>query len=255
MIVKTIKTDKITASYGSLESLLDKSLGSFEDNSVLAITSKVAAICEGRVIPVEGIDKSQLVEQESDYYLPKNLSKYGFSFTILHNTLIPAAGIDLSNGDGKYVLWPKDPQKTVNSVREYLVKRFGIKNVGVILTDSTARPLHYGTEGVTIRYSGFLPNNNYVGKPDLFGRLLEVSISNIVDALASAAVVVMGEGSEQTPLAVISDIPFVKFQDRNPTLEEIKGFYLEHMEDDLFEPFLRQMGWQKGQRQKNSNEA
>jgi F420-0:gamma-glutamyl ligase len=56
----------------------------------------------------------------------------------------------------------------------------------------------------------------------------------------------MGEGAEQTPIAVISDIPFVAFQDHDPTLEELKKFYLEHMEDDLFEPFLRQMGWREG---------
>jgi len=56
----------------------------------------------------------------------------------------------------------------------------------------------------------------------------------------------MGEGTEQTPFAVISDLPFVDFQDQDPTDKELKQFYLEHMEDDLFEPFLRQMGWQEG---------
>jgi len=187
-----------------------------------------------------------LVAREADYYLPENLSKYGFSFTIIHNTLVPAAGVDLSNGNGNYVLWPLDPQKTVNEVRQYLRKRFGLNKVGVILTDSTARPLHFGTEGVAIRYSGFASSNNYIGTPDLFGRKLEVSISNVVDGLASAAVVVMGEGTEQTPFAVISDLPFVDFQDQDPTDKELKQFYLEHMEDDLFEPFLRQMGWQEG---------
>jgi F420-0:gamma-glutamyl ligase len=35
---------------------------------------------------------------------------------------------------------------------------------------------------------------------------------NVADALAAAAVLVMGEGSEQTPLVVIGDVPFVTFQ-------------------------------------------
>ena len=246
MIVKAIKTRKVTAGSGTLQQLLDESLNELEEGSIVAITSKVAAICEGRIVPTEKIDKKDLVAREADYYLPENLSKYGFSFTIIHNTLVPAAGVDLSNGNGNYVLWPLDPQKTVNEVRQYLRKRFGLNKVGVILTDSTARPLHFGTEGVAIRYSGFAGSNNYIGTPDLFGRKLEVSISNVVDGLASAAVVVMGEGTEQTPFAVISDVPFVDFQDHDPTDKELKQFYLEHMEDDLFEPFLRQMGWQEG---------
>jgi len=246
--VAAVKTQKVLAGQSGLLKLLDKYLDEFKDGSVLAITSKVVALCENRVVPAGQADKKALVIQEADYYLPENLSKYGFSFTILHNTLVPAAGIDLSNGAGNYVLWPADPQKSANEVREYLAKRFGLKNVGVIITDSTARPLHYGTEGIGIRYSGFLPSNNYVGQPDLFGRKLEVSVSNVFDALAAAAVVVMGEGSEQTPLAVIEDVPFVQFQDRNPTREELDKFFIDHMKDDLFEPFLRQMGWQKGGR-------
>lgn len=248
MIVNTIRTKKVVAGADSLEKLLDEHLTDLAENSILVITSKVAAICEGRVVPAEGTDKNKLIKQEADYFLPDNLSKYGFSFTITHHTLIPAAGIDLSNGNGNFVLWPADPQATANRVQHYLLKRFDLKDAGVILTDSTARPLHYGTEGVGIAYSGFAPSKNYIGTPDLFGRKLEVSIANVLDALAAAAVVVMGEGAEATPLAVLSDVPFVEFQDHDPTESELKGFYLEHMEDDLFAPFLQNMPWQKGHR-------
>lgn len=214
----------------------------------MAVTSKIVAICEGRTIPIDEADKKDLVARESDYYLPSYLSKYDFNFTITHRTLIPSAGIDESNGDGHFILWPKDPGASANNIYRYLKKRFGLNNVGVIITDSTARPLHYGTEGVAIAFSGFNPSNDYRGTPDLFGRTLEVSVSNIADALASAAVVVMGEGTERTPLAVIEDIPFVKFQDHEPTKEELDKFFLNHYEDDLFEPFLKSMPWEKGGR-------
>ncbi len=235
-----------------LMELLDKYIAELKEGSVVAITSKVAAICEGRTIPADQADKKELVKKEADYYLPAALSKFDFSFTILHHTMVPEAGIDLSNGNGHYVLWPGNPQKTANEARKFLQNKFHLKNVGVVITDSTARPLHYGTEGVAIGYSGFAPSNNYVGTPDLFGRKLEVSISNVVDALASAAVLVMGEGSEQTPLAIIEELPFVNFQDHDPTKEELEGFYLEHFEDDLFEPFLANMDWQKGGRKATS---
>jgi dihydrofolate synthase / folylpolyglutamate synthase len=248
MIVRPVRTDKILSGNGDIFEVLDMHLKEVKEETVVAITSKIVAICEGRTVPINEAEKEDLVIRESDYYLPAHISKYGFSFTITHNTLIPVAGIDESNGNGDYILWPADPQQSANAIRAYFVKRFGLKKIGVIITDSTARPLHYGTEGVAISYSGFSPLNDYVGQKDLFGREFKVSVANIADGLASSAVLVMGEGTEQTPIALITEVPFAEFQDRDPTDAELKKFYLEHMEDDLFAPFLRNMGWQKGGR-------
>jgi F420-0:gamma-glutamyl ligase len=55
----------------------------------------------------------------------------------------------------------------------------------------------------------------------------------------------MGEGDEQTPLALLEDLPFVKFQQRNPTDEEIASLRIAR-EDDIFWPFLRNGSWHKG---------
>jgi dihydrofolate synthase / folylpolyglutamate synthase len=251
VIVTPVKTRKVLAGQGSLEELLDESLDKLSEKSIVAITSKVVGICEGRVVPVGSVEKEALVKQESDFFLNPKLSKHQMSFTITHNTLVPVAGIDESNGNGNYILWPKNPQESANRVREYLSKRFRLKNVGVVITDSTVRPLHYGTEGVAIAFSGFMPMNDYIGQPDLFGRPFKVSKSNLPDALASTAVLVMGEGTEQTPIAIIKDLPFIKFLSRNPIPAELKSFYLDHMEDDLFAPFLKNAPWQKGGRDGN----
>ena len=196
MIVKAFKTDKIVPGRTIFE-VLDKYLPDVPEKSVVAITSKIVGICEGRVIPIGQARKQDLVVEEADFYLPENLSKYGFSFTITHHTLIPAAGIDESNGNGNYVLWPKDPQKSANGIRHYLAEKFKLKEIGVVITDSTARPLHYGTEGVAIGYSGFSPSNDYVGQKDLFGREFKVSISNVVDGLASAVAVLARDHAGQ----------------------------------------------------------
>jgi len=56
---------------------------------------------------------------------------------------------------------------------------------------------------------------------------------------------VMGEGKEQTPLAVIEDVPFVKFQNKNPSKKELKNFHI-NMEDDLYGPLLKSVKWIKG---------
>jgi dihydrofolate synthase / folylpolyglutamate synthase len=69
---------------------------------------------------------------------------------------------------------------------------------------------------------------------------------NVVDALAAAAVLVMGEGSEQTPLAIISDLPFVTFYDRDPSMEELQQLRIA-IDDDLYGPLLTSVRWRKGQ--------
>ena len=247
MIVNTIKTRTILAGEQKLTELLDEYLKEFKENTVLVITSKVVSLCENRVIPIKDTDKDTLVKEQSSYYLSSNLSKYGYHFTITDHTLISMSGIDESNGNGNFILWPSDSQKTANEVRTYLVNRFGIKYAGVLIVDSTCTPLRLGTSGIAIGFSGFQALNNYVGKPDLFGRPFQVSQANIAGGLASTAVLAMGEGTERMPLAVISDIPFVKFQDRDPSLEELETTHIP-FEDDLFEPFFSSVKWEKGNR-------
>jgi putative folate metabolism gamma-glutamate ligase len=247
MIIKPIKTDIIRAATISLVELLDKYLPIMDEDNILVITSKIVSICENRLISKDGIEKQDIVRQEATYYLPGELSKYGYHFTITNNTLIACAGIDESNGDGNYILWPQNVQKTVNYIRNYLIKRFKLNHVGVIITDSTCTPLRRGTIGIALGHSGFRAINNYVGEPDLFDRPFEVSKSNVSGGLAASAVVVMGEGTECTPLVLISDIPFVKFQKRNPSVAELQELHIPK-KDDLFAPFLEKTDWLDGEK-------
>lgn len=246
MLVTTLKTQKITAGAIDLTSLLDAAITKLETGSVVAITSKIISLCENNVVPFDQADKQDLIIQESGLYLPAALSKYGHHFTITRNTLIPVAGIDESNGNGNYILWPKDPQATANHVRGYLQQRFNLQKVGVIITDSTCHPLRRGTMGIVLAYSGFLALNNYVDTPDLFGKPFNVSQADVAGGLAAAAVLQMGEGTEQTPIAIVSDVPFVSFQDRDPSSAELAETNIP-LEEDLFAPFLTSVQWKKGQ--------
>ncbi|MGH7156832.1 MAG: coenzyme F420-0:L-glutamate ligase [Candidatus Saccharimonadales bacterium] len=248
MIVRTVKTDKVLAGQKNIFEVLDEFLPELSERSVIVVTSKIVALCENRVVPIGAKDKEELVKEQSDYFLPATLSKYGHHFTIANNTLAAVAGIDESNGDGNYVLWPKDSQKSANQIREYLKNRLNLKDLGVIISDSTCMPMRWGAIGQPLAYSGFEATKNYIGQPDLFGKPFKVSRSGIALGLAAAAVVAMGEGIEQTPIAVISDVDFVNFQDRDPTEEELKNFYIADYKDDLFGPFLESVKWQKGQR-------
>lgn len=244
MHITAIKTHKIVKSDTSIFAVLDKYVSSFAEKSVLAVTSKIVAICEGSIVPITDVQKEELVRKEADYFLPPS-GWYNISFAIKNNILAASAGIDESNGNEYYILWPKDPQKTANDIREYLVRRFGVKYAGVVITDSKTYPLRWGTSGFALSHSGFLALHDYVGSPDIFGRKLQYTKANIMDALACSAVVVMGEGDEQQPLAVVQDIPFVQFQDRNPRQDELDALQIDR-KDDLYAPFLTSVQWKKG---------
>lgn len=247
MQVSAIKTHKITSEDSDLFRILDQYISEIKENSILAVTSKIISIAEGRLVKIEEADKDELIEKESELYLPRSDNKYNISFTITNNILSASAGIDESNGNGFYILWPKDVQESANKIRGYLANKFGLKNVGVIITDSKTTPLRWGVTGIALAHSGFNALNDYIGKPDLFGRPFQFEKLNVADSLASAAVFEMGEGSEQTPLAIISDLKNIEFQDRNPSDEELESLKID-MKDDLFAPFLKNAAWQKGHR-------
>lgn len=244
MRTQPIKTHPIQPSERDLCAILDRYLTHVPERSVLAITSKVVSICEGRVLPMVGVDKQALIAGEAALYLPAD-PRYGVCLTIKENMLIATAGIDESNSDGHYVLWPSDAQASADAVREHLCQRFGLREVGVVITDSRTTPLRLGVTGVALAHSGFLALNDYVGTKDLFGRALRMTKVNVMDALATSAVLVMGEGSESTPLALLEDLPFVSFQARNPSADELAALRTS-LEDDLYAPLLTRVDWRRG---------
>lgn len=247
MQVKPIKTHKIISG-DNITAILDQYLPTLEENTVIAVTSKIVGICEGRLVKAESLEqKFKLAEKEADYYLPPEENQYGIMLTINHNLLVASAGIDASNSDGYYSLWPKDPQKSVNQIREHLVKKHNRKHIGVILTDSKLSPLRWGVTGYAIAHSGFKALNSYIGKEDLFGRVMHMEQLNVMDSLASSSVAVMGEGAEQTPLAAITDVPMVRFQDRNPSQEELDALKIT-IEDDVYAAMLNSAPWRKGKK-------
>lgn len=251
MQIKPILTHKVTETDTDILSLIDRYVEKIEENSLLVVTSKIIAICEGRLQKInpatEIEDKEKLVKEEAEYYIDKSENQYGFYLTITQNLLIPTAGIDESNGNGYYILWPKNPQNTANKIREHLATKHNVKNFGVIITDSKTTPLRWGTTGVSLAHSGFNALNNYMGTPDLFGRELRVTKSHLADGLAAGAVAVMGEGKESTPLAMITEISRIEFQERNPTDEELDGMHIS-LETDVYAPILKNAPWQKGKK-------
>lgn len=124
------------------------------------------------------------------------------------------------------------------------MREYKIKKLGVIVTDSISTPLRRGAVGFCLAWAGIDPLYDYRGEKDLFGRVFNFEQANLGDALASAAVAVMGEGNEQTPLAVIRNAPTHVWRSRHSS-KLYKSFHVP-MREDLFAPFLTKAKWKKG---------
>jgi len=246
MIVKAYKTPKIVVG-ADIFRTLDECLPKLSENSIVVITSKIISICQGRVVKNDGtIDKKDLIRRESQLYMEEeNSHKWGIVLTVKNDTLIASSGIDESNGNGYFILWPKDIEKTATDIWNYLRVKQQLKHIGVIITDSHTTPLRWGVTGIGISWCGFAPLKNYIDQPDIFGRLLHVTKASVLDGLAASAVLVMGEGKEQTPLSVITDIPFVTFKNKPPSPSEIKALHIS-VTEDIFSPLINSPLWKKG---------
>lgn len=252
MIVKAIKTRIFLPPKDNLWELLE-SIKSLKEESVVAVTSKVVSIDEGRCIRIDNVkDKDSLAIKESDKYIPREYAPNKLLLhTIKNNMLVASSGIDGSNANGYYILWPKDPRKSAKKIWEFLRKKFKITNLGIIITDSRLIPLRRGVVGISIGYFGFKPLKDYRGKKDLFGRKFVMETSNIPDSLATAAVLEMGEGSERQPIVLIEKIPYIEFIDKEFKPSN-KDETLEIQEkEDMFYPFLSSVKWKTGGSGKN----
>lgn len=245
MKVKGIKTKKVVVG-DDLHKLLDEYLPKLKEKDVVIITSKIVAICQGRVVKNDGkISKVDLMKKEAQFYLPEHSMMYGIHLTITNNTFVVSAGVDESNGDGYFILWPENIQETVNEVWQYLRKKNKIKYLGVVVSDSKLAPLRKGVTGMGVTWAGFKPLRDYVGKPDIFGRIMRLEKLNLVDSISTAGVIVMGEGSEQMPLGILSEIPDIDFVNRVPTQEEIDDMTI-NPQDDVFGGLIKAVKWLKG---------
>ncbi len=207
-------------------------LPKIKEKTILVITSKIVALAEGRFTKKNNKNtKLEIIKQESDFVLP---TKYVY-LTIKDNQIMANAGVDESNADGQIILLPKNSFKTAAKIRNYFKKKYKLKNLGVIITDSRCLPLRAGIVGVAVGYAGFKGLKDYRKRLDIFGRPFEYSRVDVADSLATATVLLMGEGDEKQPLAVITDAP-VEYSNRI-NKNELKIDVKEDMYGPMFKIF------------------
>jgi putative folate metabolism gamma-glutamate ligase len=246
MKITPIKTKRFQPPQDDLFPEIRKRIKTIPERSIVIIAAKIISISEGNTYLKSSIRKKDLIIQEADQYLEKKAGPFGQTrHTIKNNILAPAAGVDDSNGGNYYIAWPKNPYRSAKKIWSWLRKTYQINNVGIIIADSHSVPLRRGTIGIALSYHGFRALKDYRGKKDLYQRKLKITVSNHADALAAAAVLVMGEGAESTPLAIIREIPQVEFVQRQQKSNQRFSNLEVPLNEDIYAPFLNQVNWQK----------
>lgn len=190
------------------------------DGDIIAVTQKIISKAEGRLRRLSAITPSpralalaqetrkdprvvELILQES-----RDIVRTRPDLIIAEHRLgivLANAGIDRSNipgGDDTVLLLPVDPDAAARALRGKLQESSG-RTLGVIITDSVGRAWRKGTTGLAIGTAGVVPFRDLRGTTDMTGRALQVSEIAPADSLAAAAVLVMGEAAEATPVVLI----------------------------------------------------
>jgi coenzyme F420-0:L-glutamate ligase/coenzyme F420-1:gamma-L-glutamate ligase len=183
-----------------------------QDGDVLCIASTVVAKTEGRFRKLEDYEPSQraveiaralckdprfvqaVLDESSEILLERPFLLVATKFGHIGVN----AGIDQSNvGDGRILLLPENPGASAEGIRRCLSK-----DCAVIITDTCGRPFRCGVTGVAVGFAGIAALRDWRGKADMHGRELEITLEAIVDEIASAANLLMGEAGDGTPAVV-----------------------------------------------------
>ena len=235
-----IKTQK---EIGIDVNLVDLILESSEinDGDILVFSQKIVSKSEGRILSLSSVNPSLLANGIASSYgkdprlvelilsESKRIVRMENGIIIVetkHGFVCANAGIDESNvQDGYAVLLPEDPDKSANLLKERIEQKTG-KNTAVIISDTFGRPFRLGQTDVAIGIAGIEPILDYIGKPDTFGKVMQVTAIAIADEICSATELVMGK-VRKCPIAIVRNY---NFNFSNAKIQKL----LRSRHDDLF---------------------
>jgi coenzyme F420-0:L-glutamate ligase/coenzyme F420-1:gamma-L-glutamate ligase len=227
---------------------LERAVIELEDGDVVILTQKIVSKAEGRMIALQSVQPSKpamdLAEETGkDPRVVELILKESRKVLRTREDLIIVehhlgfvcanAGIDHSNvtdsavgGDGNVLLLPEDPDMSAANIQEELFAATGIKP-GVLIIDSHGRAWRMGTVGISIGAAGFPMLLDLRGRPDMTGRVLQVTQVGLGDEIAAGASALMGQADERTPIVHLRGLPYPL---RNGAVSEL----LRPEELDLF---------------------
>ena len=208
---------------------------SLMNDDVVVYSAKIVSKAEGRMVDIRQITPMKKareigahLERDARFVqLVLNESKnvlgfYGKSLVVQDNRGMTCinAGIDKSNvaGEFTYCLLPKDPFLSAKKLSSRLIDLTRIRRIGVVLIDSSTRPFRRGLNHYTLGYAGITAFIDYRGKKDLFGYPLRVKVLSVVDEIACAAGMCLGESHERIAAALFRGLKITTNQEKVESL-------------------------------------
>ncbi len=207
---------------GLLASALPPNGIALRPGDVLVVAQKIVSKAEGRVVDLATVIPSpQAIELAAEIDKDPRLVEVILSesvrvvrkrpgvLIVQHRLgfVMANAGVDQSNvappgGGQRALLLPEHPDRSAEALRRGLAALTGTE-VAVVINDSFGRPWRRGTAGVAIGAAGLPALIDLRGRPDLFGRALEVSIIGFADEIAAAGSLLMGQAGEAIPAVLV----------------------------------------------------
>ena len=201
--------------------VLNNSKVSLKHHDVIVVAQKIVSKAENRMVALASVTPSpraqqlaidvdkdprlvELILRESVAIVRKKkgvlITRHRLGF-VAANSGIDQSNVDHSNGEHALLL-PLAPDRSAQEIRTKLADGTNT-NIGVIISDSVNRPWRLGSVGIAIGVANTAVLDDRRGDTDLFGRVLNITVSNRADSIATAALLVMGETDESIPVAVI----------------------------------------------------
>lgn len=208
-----IKTRPPLPPQDNLFEVIDKYVTDLQEWDILFITSKVVAIHEWRCVKDDwNMNKKDFIKKEADYFIKTDVVPWHEIYlTLKNNILIASAWIDRSNSNWYFVFWPEKMQEFSKELHKTLTKKFNIKNLWIIITDSSSKPLKLWVQWIWIYSYGIVPLNDERWNKDIFWEKLKITQINVIDSLSSMAVFLMWEWSQTQPIVIWRNIPNIKY--------------------------------------------
>jgi len=195
---------------------------SIGDGDIVVVAQKVVSKAEGRIVQLKDVKPSERAKEIAKITLKdprfvelvlreaRRVVKASPEILIVENEsgwICINAGIDKSNvsGEDSFALLPKNSDESAERIRSEILKLTG-RRVAVIICDTYSRPFRRGQVEFAIGMAGINPFKDYRGQKDMFDYVLKVKNVAIVDEIACAAELVMGQGKEGMPVVIVKNL-------------------------------------------------
>jgi coenzyme F420-0:L-glutamate ligase / coenzyme F420-1:gamma-L-glutamate ligase len=200
------------------------------DGDVVVLAHKVVSKAEGRLRRLDEVHPGErarglarehnkdarLVQAVLDESAELLRAVDGTLICVTHHGFVCAnAGVDQSNASAEgdeVVLLPEDPDRSAARLRSGIAAALGVRPA-IVIADSFGRAWRLGQADVAIGVAGLAPLDEWIGRPDAFGRELRVTSIAVADCVAAAADLARAKDSLQPVVLVRGLERFVTRED------------------------------------------